>query len=277
MIAEVLDHVADDRSDTGLPAAQRDHGDAGPVIGDRPGDDESGPFQRVAVDAVVRQHRDAHAFRDHHLAHLGTVDGVPLGRQIGTEEPVHEAMHDVAGPHGDELLLSELVRGHFDLPGEWMRGRDDGHRPASQQPDGFEFGRNVVAVEQVDQSDVERTFGQAGLDVVVLEVADLDGGGGVLELERAHRGQHQPCRSGVDRPDAQQPARRQLIPRGRAEPGHRLQHIGHRLEQFAPGEADLRSGSMPVKQGYAEFAFQIADRFAQGRLGDMQVLADATQ
>ena len=101
----MLDHVTDDRSDTGLPTAQRDHGDSGPVVGDRPGDDESGPFQWVAVDAVVRQHRDAHAFRDHHLAHLGAVDRVPFGWQIGAEEPVYEAVHDVAGPHGDELLL----------------------------------------------------------------------------------------------------------------------------------------------------------------------------
>ena len=158
-----------------------------------------------------------------------------------------------------------------------MRGRDDGHRPAGQQPGRFELGGNVVAVEQVDKSDVEGTFGQAGLDVVVLQVADLDRRRGMLDLERAHRGQHQPRRSGVDGPDPQQPARRQLVPGGRAQPGHRLQDVDHRLEQLAPGQADLRSGSMAVKQGHAEFPLQIANRLAEGRLGDMQLLAGATQ
>jgi peptide/nickel transport system ATP-binding protein len=92
VIAEVLDHVADDRGYAGLTAAQRGHRDGGPVAGDRPGDDKPGPLERIAVDAVTRKHRDADAFGDHHLAHLGAVGGVQFGGQVGAEQPVHETV-----------------------------------------------------------------------------------------------------------------------------------------------------------------------------------------
>jgi hypothetical protein len=70
----------------------------------------------------------------------------------------------------------------------------------------------------------------------------------VLGLERPHRGQDRPGRSRVDRSDPQQPARSELVPGGRAEPGDGVKHVGHRLEQLAPGDADPRSRPVPVKQ-----------------------------
>lgn len=63
----------------------------------------------------MRQHGDTQAIGHHHLAHLGAVGAMPVGGQLGTEEPLCEAMHEVARAYGDEPVVAEVVHRHLPL------------------------------------------------------------------------------------------------------------------------------------------------------------------
>ena len=68
-----------------------------------------------------------------------------------------------------------------------------------------------------------------------------------------------------------------LVARGLAEPVDGVEHLGHVGQQVLALAADPGPRAAPVQQRDAELALQLAERLAQGRLGQVQRLAGAAQ
>lgn len=139
------------------------------------------------------------------LVFLHVFGFVREGEVAAVEEPVHVAVHDVPRAHPDQRYAEQIVHGHR------RRGRrravrtDHHHRAAPQQFGGLELGGHVVAVEVVDEPEVEGVPQQAPVDVGLLGADHLDLGEGMRGAEvTGHRDEqrhgHRVDRAQPDRP-----------------------------------------------------------------------------
>ncbi len=115
------------------------------------------------------------------------------------------------------------------------------------------------------------------MDLVLLQVAHLHAHPGEPLPERLDRGEQQGGGAGVDGPDPDEPRGRQLVTGRLAQAVGSVEDLDDVLQQLAAGLADPGPGAPAVEQGDAELLLELGQRLAEGGLGDVQVLARATQ
>jgi hypothetical protein len=169
--------------------------DLGRVIGQRAPGDHSAQLQRVADQAELGQHGDAEPLGHHELAHLRTVGGIGEPRNLVGQQAVHVAVHEIPGAHADERHGPQVGDAHG-VPGgqRAVRPHADG-RAAAQQRRGLQFRRPVIALQVVDQPEVEAALQDRAVDVGLLRADHLDLGAAVRlpELPDGRREQRWPA------------------------------------------------------------------------------------
>lgn len=139
----------------------------------------------------------------------------------------------------------------------WTVRTDHHHRAAPQQFGGLELGGHVVAVEVVDEPEVEGALQQAPVDVGLLGADHLDLGEGMRGAEVADHRDEQRHGRRVDRAQPDRPADAVLFARRGPQSVHRVQHPDDVRQQFPARGAHRRAGTLALQQIDPEFAFQI--------------------
>ena len=201
-------------------------------------------FERVADDAEVGQHRDTESLGDHQLAHLGSVRGIRERRELTAEQPVHVAVHDVAGAHADQRGRPQVGEGDPGPNGERAVRAEADDRVSGQQRCRFQVWRHVVAFQAVHQAQIGAAFQEPALDVGLQAADDLHLGRRVRAAEPHDGGREQWPGGRAHRADPDHAAGLVLIVGRVPEPVHRVEHGQHVLEEIAPALAE--PGALPT-------------------------------
>ena len=135
-------------------------------------------------------------------------------------------------------LGAQVVHAQHLLRREGVVGAQARHRGALDEPVGHEGGRQLVAGEHVEETEVERALGETLLDVGVTAGDHLDAARPVTGVEVAQGGGEQAGGRRVDRPDAQVAAAYGLLAGGLAQPVDGLEHLDHELLEVQALPAD---------------------------------------
>src|SRR3984957_11895059 len=235
-------------------------------------DDRAALGQRVSDHAVAGGHGHAETCRNHQLPHLGALGGVREGRLAATQQPLQVTVHGIARAHHDQRLADQLSRANGRT---CRRGAVDG--VAAQQLDRVESLRDLVAVEVVDEPEVESPLEQHLVKPLLLHEDDLDLGCWMCLAEGAD-GRRQEWRGGsADGSKSHHAAALVLLVGGEAQTLGRLDHVEQMRQQLTSLVADRRSRPLAVQQIHAELGLELANRLAQRRLRYVQLFSSPAE
>src|SRR5579875_242918 len=239
--------------------------------------DRAALLERVSEHAVARQHGDAEPGRDHQLAHLRSVGGVREGRLLASEQAAEVAVHRIPGAHRDQRLSEQVGGGERLQLGERAVAVDADDGAPAQELDGVQLGRDLVAVEVVDEPEVEAAVEQRAVQELLLGEHDVHLRGGMRLAERADRGGEQRRGRGADGPEPDRAAALVLLVGGGAQALGGLDHVEQVRQQLASLGANGGAGALAIEDVHPQLGLELAHALAQRGLRDVQLLGGAPE